>query len=153
MKYFVMALFLSAALPTLAEPTVVKTHCGSADVELTVTLQDESILGDIESALIFAKNAKDSKRLLIEGEVGGGYENFAIACVNSKSGPVLLFQLRCTGNACPEDDGYGILRTDSLKLILSPIGSYTSNKARAAELLGSKPPVLFGNDISLFKSW
>ncbi len=147
-----MALFLSAALPTLAEPTVIKTHCGSADVELTVTLQEESTLGDIESALIFAKNAKESKRLLIEGEVGG-YENFAIACVNSKLGQVLLFQLRCTGNACPEDDGYGILRTDSLKLILSPIGSYTSNKARATELLGSKPPVLFGNEIPLFKSW
>ncbi len=152
MKYLLTALFLSAALLARAEPTVIKTHCGLADVELTVTLQEESTLGDIESALIFVRNAKESKRLLIEGEVGG-YENFAIACVNSKFGPVLLFQLRCTGNACPEDDGYGILRTDSLKLILSPIGSYTSNKARAAELLGSKPPILFGNEISLFKSW
>lgn len=147
-----MALFLNAALPTLAEPIVIKTHCGSADVELTVTLQKESTLGDIESALIIAKNIKDSKRLLIEGEPGGD-ENFAIACVNSKLGPVLLFQLRCTGNACPEDDRYGIVRTDSLQLILSPIKSYTSNKARAEELLGSKPPVLFGNAISLFKSW
>jgi hypothetical protein len=147
-----MALLLSAA-PALAAPAVTKSHCGLADVELTVILQDESTLGDIESVEIFAKNGKKSKRLLIEGEVGGGYENFAIACINSKLGPVLLFQLRCSGNGCPDDDGYGILRTDSLELVLSPIKNYTSNKAHAAELLGAKPPVLFGNETSLFKSW
>lgn len=153
MKSLVMALLLSAALPALAEPTEIKSHCGSAAIELTVILQEGSTLGDIESVEIFAKNTKESKRLLIKAEVGGGYENFAVACINSNLGQVLLFQLRCTGNACPDDDGYGIIKTDSLKLILSPTESHTSNKAHAAELLGSKPPVLFGNTISIFKSW
>jgi len=136
----------------MGEPSAFKTRCGSADIELTVVTRDGSGRGAIDTVVISAKNDKNNATISFEGEDGGN-EDFAIACVKSEFGLVVLFQLRCSGNACPDDDGYGIIRTDSLQLTLSPIKQYASNKARAAELLGSKPPVLFGNSIAVFKSW
>jgi len=135
---------VSFASLALAGPKVATSACGSAAVEV-VGIPDRD--GGYEKVTITAKTPTKETRLEFEGRTLRG-EYFHATCLEGKNEhKYIVFQNYCGGSACRDLDNYGIIDSETLKVLLLPDDT---NRTKAAQILGIDPPPLFRDKKKFF---
>lgn len=114
--------------------TVIKQVCGNYRFEVKILKGEDVFEREFE---LFSIDKSAIKIRFFKTRIG---TELSAKCVTSERGRVLmLFQLLCGGNGCPEDI-YGIFDPKEKKLLVDPYDWPKGNEKKVWELIGYPPP-------------
>lgn len=143
-KFFNSIVLMISLSFHMVNATVVRQICGDYHFEVKILNSRDAFERRFE---LFVINKSLIKTPVFKTKAG---VYLYAKCIRGERGNMLmLFQLLCGGNGCPEDI-YGIFDPNNKKLLIDPNDWPGGNGNKVRELIGYYPPYITGDNGEFF---